>query len=457
MINRFALTILALWPFLAFSQGSNSIPISNISWDSNPNPHEDNFNVLLARPTANSISIDLISLFPGSIEVSIDCWSIAKIFKVSSPSQTVSQYTPTIYEIQNLQSNTNYSYQIHYYANGIENYSPEYYFSTAKEPGFSFSFAVEADPHFDDSTDLGVYVKTLNNVLNQKPDFMISLGDFLMSDMLSAMAYDNVKNRSILMRQYYDYISRNVPLMYVLGNHEAEFNRGKKNNFSTMSTDIRRQFLPNPEANTFYSGNSDGSQNYYAFEWGNALFVGLDCFRYSKTFKEWEMTLGETQYKWFKSTLESSNATFKFVFSHNLIGGPSENRGGIENAKYFEWGGYDSDGVTYSFDKMRPGWGKPIHQIMIDTGVSVWFHGHDHLYAHQMLDGITYQEVPQPGRASLGRNWEGYAHKYNYYNGTILSDGGFISVSVSSQQVEVQFITYEGKIGESYSILPKNI
>ena len=33
------------------------------------------------------------------------------------------------------------------------------------------------------------------------------------------------------------------------------------------------------------------------------------------------MTLGREQYEWLKTTLENSDATFKFVFSHNLIGG----------------------------------------------------------------------------------------------------------------------------------------
>ena len=45
---------------------------------------------------------------------------------------------------------------------------------------------------------------------------------------------------------------------------------------------------------------------------------------------------------------------------------------------------------------MRPGWPAPIHQLLVQHRVSAVFHGHDHLYVNQQLDGIVYQEVPQP-------------------------------------------------------------
>lgn len=448
--NLFAFLVLFLF-FRSSTAGSSSVPISNISWSYNPNPNAGGFNIFLARPTNTSITIGLISLLPATIQASFDYWTTAKIFKLSSSPQTLNQYVPATFEITNLLPNTNYSYQIHYTLNGVDSYSSEYYFSTAKNKGSSFTFAVEADPHFDDSTDLSVYKSTLASVLSQKPDFMISLGDFLMTDMLSSITYDSVKNRTILMREYYDLITRNVPLMILLGNHESEFSRSRSNTTS-ISTDLRRTYMPNPEANSFYSGNTDGSENYYAFTWGDALFVGLDCFRYAPSFQGWGMTLGETQYKWFRSTLENSNATFKFVFSHNLVGGPTENRGGVENAKLYEWGGYEADGKNYTFDTYRPGWGKPIHKVMVDTGVTVWFHGHDHLYAHQILDGVTYQAVPQPGRASIGKNiLTSYASKYGYVTGTILGTGGSMVVNVSQNQVTVKFVTYQGTVADSYT------
>jgi hypothetical protein len=36
----------------------------------------------------------------------------------------------------------------------------------------------------------------------------------------------------------------------------------------------------------------------------------------------------------------------------------------------------------------------PIHQLLLENHVTTVFHGHDHLFAKQELDGIIYQEVP---------------------------------------------------------------
>ena len=35
---------------------------------------------------------------------------------------------------------------------------------------------------------------------------------------------------------------------------------------------------------------------------------------------QWNWTLGQQQYNWFKQTLQESTAKFKFVFSHQLVG-----------------------------------------------------------------------------------------------------------------------------------------
>ena len=69
-------------------------------------------------------------------------------------------------------------------------------------------------------------------------------------------------------------------------------------------------------------------------------------------------------------------------------------RGGANAVPYFEWGGKNGDG-SWGFDTKRPGWGGvPIHQLMVNNGVSAYFHGHDHEYAYEVRDGIVYQEVP---------------------------------------------------------------
>ncbi len=113
-------------------------------------------------------------------------------------------------------------------------------------------------------------------------------------------------------------------------------------------------------------------------------------------------------------------------------------RGGIEAAPYFEWGGKNLDG-TDVFSQKRPGWSMPLHQLFVKNAVTAVFHGHDHLYAKQDLDGIVYQEVPQPSAINFS-NFNSIASSYGYKNGTILGSSGFIKVTVNSKSVQSQYI-----------------
>lgn len=104
---------------------------------------------------------------------------------------------------------------------------------------------------------------------------------------------------------------------------------------------------------------------------------------------------------------------------------------------------------------MRPGWDKPIHQLLKDTNVTAVFHGHDHFYARQELAGIIYQLVPQPSHP--GQEVK-QASAYGYNSGVILPPAGHIRVSVSNQNVRVDYVsaslsdTKNGQIAYSYVI-----
>jgi len=67
------------------------------------------------------------------------------------------------------------------------------------------------------------------------------------------------------------------------------------------------------------------------------------------------------------------------------------------------------------------------------------FHGHDHFFAKEELDGVIYQLVPQPGNAARGgppRN----AEEYGYIHGDILGAPGYIGVKVSDRQAAIEYI-----------------
>ena len=83
--------------------------------------------------------------------------------------------------------------------------------------------------------------------------------------------------------------------------------------------------------------------------------------------------------------------------------------------------------------------------------VSAVFHGHDHFYARQDLDGIVYQEVTQPG--TPGNNAvPRSAVEYGYKDGTILGGSGPLRVGISARQATVDYIRANGTIAHSHAI-----
>ena len=112
-----------------------------------------------------------------------------------------------------------------------------------------------------------------------------------------------------------------------------------------------------------------------------------------------------------------------------------------------EWGGEPG------FAENRKGWAKPIHQLFADTKVTIFFQGHDHMYARERVDGVVYQEVPNPGDnsyypyncdsyAPAAISWNGPAGygKYEPDYSVRLPDTGFLDVTVSADSVRVEYV-----------------
>jgi hypothetical protein len=138
-----------------------------------------------------------------------------------------------------------------------------------------------------------------------------------------------------------------------------------------------------------------------------------------------------------KNTLESSEASFKFVFCHQLVGGSPEGRGGIEYSDLYEWGGHNLDG-TEAFAVNRPGWYAPIKQIFMENDVTIFFHGHDHFFAKQERDCLVYQECPQPSHPNYAN--ANQADDYGYVEGLILPNSGHLRVQVAPEGVNVEYV-----------------
>lgn len=293
-------------------------------------------------------------------------------------------------------------------------------------------FAVQADPHMDENSSADVYNGTLQQIVAASPAFLMDLGDIFMVDKLADKSEKNIRARFELMKSYYTKL-QNIPLKITLGNHDGELGYSQ---FNTKK--YRKEYFP----------EQTGDLAYYSFETENCLHISLDPFTYtteSPKVDGWQWTLGKTQYDWLKQTLENSSAAHKFIYIHHLLVGDAQSRGGSEIAKYNEWGGYNKDG-TYGFDTKRAGWGKPIHQILKDNKVSIVFKGHDHLYVKQELDGIIYQTVPQPSHP--GEKID--VTQYGYVGGKGVGGSGFIKVTTSVTEAKVDFIKFDGRLGDTY-------
>jgi hypothetical protein len=151
----------------------------------------------------------------------------------------------------------------------------------------------------------------------------------------------------------------------------------------------------------------------------------------------WRWTLGLVQYNWLKSTLENSNAKYKFVFAHQLVGGDPDGRGGVEFADFYEWGGKNLDG-SEGFSENRPGWYKPIKDLLTENRVNIFFHGHDHFFGKQEKDCMIYQETPQPSHPNFSNT--NLASDYGYLNGQFLPNSGHIRVTVNGENIKVEYV-----------------
>ena len=369
--------------------------------------------------------------------------------------------------LDNLQPNTAYFYRLQFRKPGSLAFQTrsECRFHTQRASGSSFTFAIQGDSHPERSpwmSDPALYARTLLKAAAAVPDFYICMGDDFSVAPVREVSFESIAERYTLQRPFLGLVAQTAPIFLLNGNHEQAslFNYDQKDirhEVAVHAQNARNSYYPMPAPGAFYSGDDEtlpaiGSRrDYYAWIWGDALFVVLDNYWHSPVqvdsgFQEkdkggghggkhnrdwWGVTMGKKQYDWFKRTLEQSRAKYKFVFAHHVLG---TGRGGVDQCDLYEWGGRDKRG-DWDFDRQRPGWELPVHQLMVKYGVTIFFQGHDHLYCRQERDGITYQEVPMPADP-------GYA-TYNddrYLSGVKLPNSGHLRVTVSPAEVEVDYV-----------------
>ncbi len=405
---------------------------------------------ILGRPENRSI---VISIVPAkNVQLYYEFGTQSAFYSGRSDTLAGSAGVPARTVLTGLSPDTRYFYRLRFREGGAGDFlaGEEFSFVTQRAKERSYTFAIEADPHpYDKKGSHTLWPITLRNVRADSADFLLDLGDTFGDDHNpTTITSEELRQLHLDDLPYFGQVCHSSPLFLCLGNHEGESGyyllQNPPDNLGVNATLWRKYYYANPVPDSFYTGNEVQEnfgiglpENYYAWEWGNALFVVLDSYRgYTANAKPrgWDWTLGKSQYDWFTQVLSASHARFKFVFAHHTLG---ETRGGVATAALYEWGGREADGTTWGFTANRPGWESPIHQLMVKYGVTIFFQGHDHLFAREVLDGIVYQEVPMPSDSTyvIGMNDNGGA-----YTAVKLDGSGHLRVAVTPDSVKVDYV-----------------
>ena len=432
--------------------------------------------IILGSPTETSVTLSVHAIKVSRI--TIQYGEQPGIYNKVTESFSSSDGYPIVALIKNLIPDRRYYYRIQYWRDGQSSSQKggEYSFQTARSKGSTFSFGVQGDSHPERATKMfnkELYIKTMNLVAEERPDFYIMMGDDFSLDRLisrNTFTQKTVDEKYYTQRnQFLNLIGHSTALFLVNGNHEhaSKLSFGTKyHNVPLFAANARNKFFSLPAPDDFYSGDleviegvdGDGLlRDYYAWTWGDALFVTIDPYWHSPVYVDggpgkntpkntWDASIGDAQYAWLKKTLEESDARYKFIFSHHVNG---TGRGAAKMAHSTEWGGYNRSGTNWEFDKYRPDWKLPIHQLMVKNNVTIIFQGHDHIYSREMLDGIVYQSVPNPADNTYTPfNCSSYdtdritfpGASYNPDYGVVFPNSGYLNVTVSPDQVRVDYI-----------------
>ncbi len=340
--------------------------------------------------------------------------------------------------LSGLSPGTRYAYAIDHLPDGSREWRATSLggtFATRRLPGDAFEFIALSDAHWGSRG----YLESPNPrawtgaecyriaVADGPFDFHVDLGDGVFIER-------GLDAESDVTSAYLNYAARTHAIRaaaggyLLLGNHEHEsgFHRrgdGSDDPYSNelspdqhhqaWATRARLLCVPNPRGDTYPEGGEGAPgfdtsadwgagdqpwnqhpgeplQNFYAWTWGDALFVVLDPFRYTLVDStnvptspaSW--TLGPRQLEWFETTLAASNARWKFVLSHHVVGGLVSPRG-------------RAYGRGSAIEAAQPGVEqRALHALMEAHGVQFFLYGHDHAFCHSRYGNVEYLCCPRP-------------------------------------------------------------
>lgn len=276
----------------------------------------------------------------------------------------------------------------HYRVGANDLFTEDTTFTTAVEFTEPFTFAVYTDAHSGGSERADTtHADVLSLIKKNSPNFYIHTGDIVNKSDRQA-DWDAFFNTSKDMM-------RNIPLFPIRGNHDGN------------GVFTRYFSLP-------------GNEQWYSFTYGNSYFIVLN----GNGWRDFEP--GKEQYNWLENELKiaSTKAKWKFVFIHF---GP------------YTTTQYDENIKQRLKEKIAP--------LFEAYGVNMVFSGHDHIYEHNIINGVHYiiggtggGAIREPG---TDQNWTVHNDSVN----------GFSKVHIDGSSLNFQYIrSPNATIVESFSL-----
>ena len=349
---------------------------------------------------------------------------------------------------------------------------------TRRLSGTTFQLALFADSHYYSARSIPALVQNISQCMEAvrkgPHDFCVFLGDeagvHFAGDRDARHSRDLARERWRQWRDVAADLLADVPSFMVLGNHEGEagfyqeMEEERGAYLQRWGTIERKRHFLNPVPLTYpeggeneywrgtsgrgptggaEEGNCSPLQNYFAWTWGDALFVVLDVHRYTNVGKgtpqqpeDW--TLGQAQLDWFERVATKSSARWKFVIAHHVVGGSEWSTNcKVRNSGY----AYGRGGARYA----RVGEQSKITDIMKRAGCQFFVYGHDHIFAHQQDEGIHYVCCGRP--TFVPSHWAdeaGFVEAYGDHRARdpydFFMDVGYTRLTVGPEKVAFEYI-----------------
>jgi len=210
----------------------------------------------------------------------------------------------------------------------------------------------------------------------------------------------------------------------------------------------------------------DSVENYHLVRWANDVdFVILDASGYTPVYPEtmdgW--TLGKDQKKWFERALRDGDSIWKFVFSHNVIGGwptsfkkvlVSDSPPVYTYAKTYRRGPlFTSEDYEKYHDDPSMIEQTELTDVCLKYGARGWFYGHDHVSKIKEIgpteDGKMMIGMCCGGPRFTGSEFHDILHYQRWFENYGSPDGqppevhtcpGIVKLMVYEDRAEIEYI-----------------